>query len=52
MLEVIKRPGPKQVDDQMGPVTSYPFARGKEVLGGFGLRDLRALTMIFLLGGA
>ena len=52
MLEIIKPPGAKQIDDQMGSGKSNALALDKEVLAVFGLRYTRVVTMIFLLGGA
>ncbi len=52
MLEVIKPPGAKQIDDQMGSGKSNALALDKKVLAVFGLRYTRGVTMIFLLGGA
>ena len=52
MLEIIKPPGAKQIDDQMGSGKANALALDKKVLAVFGLRYTRVVTMIFLLGGA
>jgi hypothetical protein len=51
MLEVIKPPGSKQIDDQVGPGISNAFTLDEVVFTVFRVRYTRRF-MIFLLGGA
>ena len=51
VLEIVKPLGAEQVYDEMGARTSNPIAF-YEVVFPVVVRNMRGLTMIFLLGGA